>query len=297
MIGSAAFNIAAPKAGSLKAVALGDGTYRLTLTGASAVGGLTKVEIPVWSSANGQRDIHWYTATKDASGNYVAIINPAKHSYHWGDYIAHAYVTGSNGVRSMARSAIFNVDSKSFQYDTSELYRIMGTSSVSVNQMVAWYNSKRKIYPSALGNGGAGDIQTFCAIVIQESQAEGVRPEVVFAQSMKETGWLQFGGAVKVHQYNFAGLGATDSNPSGSSAQFPDVRTGVRAQVQHLKAYACNDALKNGLVDPRFNLVARGCAPYVQWLGQKENPSGKGWATAANYGYSLMEMILQLKSY
>jgi hypothetical protein len=51
------------------------------------------------------------------------------------------------------------------------------------------------------------------------------------------------------------------------------------------------------LVDPRFSLVTRNCAPYVQWLGQKENPYGKGWATGVNYGYNLMEMILQLKSY
>ncbi|MCI9634030.1 MAG: glucosaminidase, partial [Ruminococcus sp.] len=32
-------------------------------------------------------------------------------------------------------------------------------------------------------------------------------------------------------------------------------------------------------------------APYVEWLGQKENPGGQGWATAENYGYSIVEMI------
>jgi hypothetical protein len=173
----------------------------------------------------------------------------------------------------------------------------MGSSSVTANQMVAWYNSKGKAYPAYLAYGSAGDIGTFCTIIIQEAQAEGVRPEVVFAQSMKETGWLQFGGAVKVQQFNFAGIGAIDSNPGGNSAWFPDVRTGIRAQVQHLKAYADSGNLVMPLVDPRFSLVQRNCAPYVQWLGQKENPNGKGWATAVNYGHDIMAMILQLKSY
>jgi hypothetical protein len=163
--------------------------------------------------------------------------------------------------------------------------------------MAAWYNSKNRTYPVYLANGGAGNILDFCNIVIEEAQAEGVKPEIVFTQSMKETGWLQFGGSVKIEQYNFAGIGAIDSAPSQNSASFPDVRTGIRAQVQHLKAYASIATLNNSLVDPRFHLVDRNTAPYVQWLGQQENPYGKGWATGANYGYSLMEMILQLGSY
>ena len=62
------------------------------------------------------------------------------------------------------------------------------------------------------------------------------------------------------------------------AATFPDPRTGVRAQIQHLKAYASKEALVNGCVDPRFSLVARGSAQYVEWLGASDNPNGKGWA-------------------
>ena len=35
-------------------------------------------------------------------------------------------------------------------------------------------------------------------------------------------------------------------------------------------------------VDPRFKYVARGSAPYVEWLGILENPQGKGWAAGAS---------------
>ncbi|MDE6588937.1 MAG: hypothetical protein K2K53_01045, partial [Oscillospiraceae bacterium] len=51
---------------------------------------------------------------------------------------------------------------------------------------------------------------------------------------------------------------------------------GIRAQVQHLKAYASIEPLKGECIDPRFKYVARGCAEVVEWLGQKENPQGRG---------------------
>ena len=99
-------------------------------------------------------------------------------------------------------------------------------------------------------------------------------------------------GDVKASQCNFAGLGATGGGATG--ATFKDVRTGIRAHVQHLKAYANDEPLNNKLVDPRFGYVDRGCAPYVEWLGQKENPDGKGWATAKGYGQSIVSMMRQL---
>ena len=46
-------------------------------------------------------------------------------------------------------------------------------------------------------------------------------------------------------------------------------------------------------VDPRFEYVVRESAIYVEWLGQKENPTGKGWATAWNYGISLMNQYIR----
>ena len=177
----------------------------------------------------------------------------------------------------------------------SPLYSIMGTSSTNVNQMVAYYNS-RATYPAFYANSDAPTINDFCRIYIEECNAEGVRAEVAFAQAMKETGFLKFGGLVQIDQYNFAGLGAT--GPGFPGERYDSVRTGIRAQVQHLKAYASKDALKNTCVDSRFQYVTRGCAQYVEWLGIKENPNGKGWATATNYGYSIVnDYIAKLLQY
>ena len=49
--------------------------------------------------------------------------------------------------------------------------------------------------------------------------------------------------------------------------------------------------LKNECVDPRFKYVARDCAEYVEWLGQKENPAGKGWAAGAGYGAKIITIL------
>ncbi len=167
--------------------------------------------------------------------------------------------------------------------------RIMGVSQNTVDQMVSYYNAQHKAYPSeALGRGGAPDIRTFCTIICEEAAAEGVRAEIVFTQAMLETGWLQFGGDVKIDQFNFAGIGATGGGVPGNS--FPDVRTGIRAQVQHLKAYASTDPLNNACVDPRFNYVKRGSAPTMEQLAGK-------WAASTGYGESLRTILSGLSRY
>ena len=40
--------------------------------------------------------------------------------------------------------------------------------------------------------------------------------------------------------------------------------------------------------------IKKASAPYVQWLGQKENPEGAGWATGENYGYDIAGMLQHL---
>ena len=164
----------------------------------------------------------------------------------------------------------------------TDLYAISGTSDVTAAQMAERFEKSGFTYPAeALSKGGADTIEKFCEIVISEAKKENIKPEVVFAQAMHETGWLQFGGDVKIEQFNFAGLGATGGGVPGNS--FKDVATGLRAQVQHLKAYCSRDNLNEECVDERFGYVNRYSAPFVEWLGQKENPAGLGWATGAGY--------------
>ena len=175
----------------------------------------------------------------------------------------------------------------------TKYYSISGTNSVTVSQMVKYFN-KKAIYPSEdLKKGGASTIEEFCQIYYEECEAEGIKVEVAFIQAMHETGNLKFGGDVKIEQFNFAGLGATGNGNPGNS--FKDVREGVRAQVQHLKCYANKEPLKNDCVDPRWEEWLRGKAPYVEWLSKDNNPNGIGWATDPKYAEKLLAGISELK--
>ena len=173
-------------------------------------------------------------------------------------------------------------------------YLIEGDTEVTVDQMVAYFEASKKAYPEdVMRKGGAATIRDFCQIYYEEAVAEGIKAEVAFVQAMKATGWLQFTGVVKAEQYNFAGMGATGNGVSGES--FKDVREGVRAQIQHLKAYGSTKSLNQTCVDNRFKYVERGSAIYVEWLSIPNNPKKKGWAAANGYGVDIVKMIQKLK--
>lgn len=236
---------------------------------------------------NGWMVTGWMTLS---SGKYY--LNPTKNS----DGVEGAMLKGYkqiDGKWYYLRSGESPEGSLRYEGVTS----IMGTSAMGtnkttvVNKMVKMFRKSGKNYPTqALTKGNAPTIEAFCQIVYDEAVIEGIKPEVVFGQAMNETGYLQFGGDVKIEQFNFAGLGASGGGIAGES--FKSVAEGIRAQVQHLKGYASTEALKQTCVDNRYKWVTKGCAPYVEWLGQKENPNGKGWATSKNYGMNLMEKYI-----
>ena len=169
--------------------------------------------------------------------------------------------------------------------------RLGSTKNTVVDKLEKMYLKSGRIYPAYYSQyGGATTIREFCEIIYEEATDENIKPEVVFGQVMNETGYLQFGGDVKIEQFNFAGLGATGNGVHGNS--FANIREGIRAQVQHLKAYASKDSLNHECVDIRFGYVNRGTAPYVEWLGIKENPNKAGWASSSEYGINLVEKYI-----
>ncbi len=168
--------------------------------------------------------------------------------------------------------------------------------NVTVAQLVAFYQASKKTYPASVyKKKGAKNITAFCKIVYNEAKKEGVKAEVLFAQICLETAYLQFGGDVKASQCNFGGLGATDGSGGSISASFDTVTLGIRAQVQHLKAYGCSDKVSEEIVDTRFKLVTRGISPFVETLSIATNPANMGWASDKDYGTKLMDNIQSIK--
>ena len=175
-------------------------------------------------------------------------------------------------------------------YSSSAGYSIMGTSSEDiVAAMSAYYVDTvgSSAYPSSVFEE-APTIDDYCRIVYEEATAEGVRADVVFCQAMLETGYLRYGGQVEVSQRNFCGLKTSDGS---GFATFESVRIGVRAHVQHLKAYASVEDLANTCVDPRFSLIKRGCAKTVEEL------DGKWCVPGDDYGERIVALCKVVQNY
>lgn len=169
---------------------------------------------------------------------------------------------------------------------------IMGRATASVDQM-------RK-YLKSMNPSVAQSLLDIIPLYLSEGEAEGVKGDIAFAQSCLETGNFKFtGSAVTLDQNNFCGMGVTKKEKGEKGNSFASPQFGIRAQVQHLKAYACNQQLKQTCVDPRFHYVKRGMAEYVEWLGIQENPNHTGWAAGKGYGEKILKIhqeILNMES-
>ncbi len=196
-----------------------------------------------------------------------------------GDYTVYLDVIDGSGQKHMTRKV------------TVDGTPIMGKSSVSAESMAKVFTATGNAYPTHIySQKGAADISEFCEQVVNAASSEGVRPEVVFAQAMLETGWLQFGGSVSVDQCNFAGLGATGSQTKGAS--FDSVYQGLLAQTQHLKGYATTASLTNTCVDPRYQvLVDRGLLGVSPCL---EDLNGLWAVPGDGYGQRISKLIDRL---
>jgi len=122
-------------------------------------------------------------------------------------------------------------------------------------------------------------------LYVTESEYEGVNHDIAFSQMCLETGYLRYGGDVKPEQFNYAGLGAIGNGEPGLS--FPDPSIGVRAQIQHLKAYGSEEPLKGDLVNPRFRFVRRGISPTIEGLAGT-------WAADRQYAVKINSILERL---
>ena len=160
---------------------------------------------------------------------------------------------------------------------------IMSSSFTSYEDAAVHYGRTvgKHTYPTSVYKSkGSASIDEFCKILYEEASFEGVCPEVLYAQVMKETGYLRFGNLVQANQCNFGGVGAT--GPGNPGYTFSSVREGLRVQAQHLNAYATTEPLNNPCIDPRFNLVSRGCAPKTTDLNGRWAVPGKGYGEGLN---------------
>lgn len=160
---------------------------------------------------------------------------------------------------------------------STQMERLMGRGNVSEVQMMMFLKS---YHPDGLAR-----FPELPKLYREEASLEGINYDIAFAQMCAETHFLRFGAEVKPEQNNFAGLGAIGGGTEG--AIFTDPRIGVRAHIQHLKAYASTEPVVQAIVDPRFNYIRRGIAPSISQL------SGR-WNADPNYHRKILSILKRL---
>lgn len=162
-------------------------------------------------------------------------------------------------------------------YDTS----IIGTPIASQQQCVKYL----------LRNNPAPNLpvsaEEIVAYYYEEGAREGIRPDVAFAQALKETGFFRYGGDVVPEQNNYCGLGTTGGGVKGE--YFPSPQMGVRAHIQHLLAYSSTRRPTTPIIDPRYHIVRK--AYGARTLGDWQDLNGR-WAVPGNfYGQEILSMF------
>jgi len=174
----------------------------------------------------------------------------------------------------------------------SDRTSVLGAPLVTKEDLQRDFNKRvGSAYPAVYAEKGAATGTDFVNQLWQAAIDEGVRPELLYAQVMIETGNLRFGGDVLPEQCNFGGMGATGNGARGLS--FDTVLKGLRAQALHLRAYAGYEPLtvdpsEAQKVDPR----------YGAWiLAKKANIIRKlagTWAMDKNYAVKLVRVMNEL---
>lgn len=156
---------------------------------------------------------------------------------------------------------------------------ILGKSQISVEQAKRWAEKM-------------GAHQRFIDIADsywKYGEITGVRPEILYAQAAKETGYGKYTGQVKPEQNNWAGIkikGATGDKPEDHET-FDTPDDGVRAHFNHISAYIGTEPV--GEPHARYYVLNtmswRGTVVYTEQLGGK-------WAPDITYGYNIAVKVL-----
>ncbi|MGT2764108.1 GBS Bsp-like repeat-containing protein [Streptococcus intermedius] len=90
------------------------GTFEVVVSNVFSPNGVREVKLPTWSSVNGQDDVSWYTATKQADGTYKLFVNASNHKNSTGEYNVHLYyvqndsqLVGVGGIKLQVNKRVY----------------------------------------------------------------------------------------------------------------------------------------------------------------------------------------------
>ena len=75
------------------------GTFDVIIKDVYSPKGVRTVQVPTWSDKDGQDDIRWYEATRQANGDYKVSVKASDHKNSTGKYHVHLYYIQNDGSR------------------------------------------------------------------------------------------------------------------------------------------------------------------------------------------------------
>lgn len=222
------------------------------------------------------------------SGEYKRLIDIA---------VERAYMTGSDSLIRpkdlMTRAEVCTIMKKVMEAGKGNLTLtwedlgvkssytpIQGPAQITVEQAQAWARDR-----------GAADIFINIApLYWQYGEIFGIRPEIMYAQAGKETGYGHYTGAVKPEMNNWAGIKI--KSPEGDRTEdhesFATPEDGVRAHYNHMAAYVGIEPV--GEPHDRYYVVKS-----IDWAGTVKNLEALGgrWCPDLYYGYSILHNCLE----
>ncbi|MCY7022889.1 MULTISPECIES: GBS Bsp-like repeat-containing protein [Streptococcus] len=196
------------------------GDFDIVVSGISSPGGVKSVSLPTWSTANGQDDVQWYTAERQADGTYRKRVRLSDHNNVEGEYNVHLYyvqndgsLVGVSGTKTTISIEKPKVQGKiSIQNRNSET----GDFDIVVSDIVSPGGLKTVYLPTWSETNGQDDVQWYTA----DRQADGTYRKHVYARDHNNVQ-----GEYNVHLYylqndgKLVGAGGIKTNVSISKPQ------------------------------------------------------------------------------
>ena len=137
-----------------------NGTFDAVITNINAPLGVKEVLVPSWSLENGQDDLIWHKATKQADGSYRVTIKVSEHKGNKGNYRADAYIVDNSNNRHYIAEKVVSVDyaRPSGVLTIENNNTTTGTFDAVVRNIVAPTGLKEVLVPSWSLAGGQDDL-------------------------------------------------------------------------------------------------------------------------------------------
>ena len=128
------------------------GRFDIYLSDLNVEDHVQQIVFPVWSAENGQDDLRWYPAVRQADGRFKTTVSVSHHHFHFGKYEVHAYAALKNGH-------LYGLGATSIQVDAPNSpslavpYDILGYYQVILSS----YHTKGSIYYAVWSEAGGQD--------------------------------------------------------------------------------------------------------------------------------------------